>query len=177
VIGRNKARGPSILVLGALLLLVGACNAVPPQGGGGHIRADRVVLEKTKRQLHLFTAGKVVRTYQVALGRTPVGPKTREGDGKTPEGQYLIDSRNSRSAYHRALHISYPSVADVERARRSGVKPGGDIMIHGIRNGFGWIGPLHRTLDWTQGCIAVTNREIEEIWAAVPDGTPIEMKP
>jgi len=109
----------------------------------------------------LFASGKVLRTYPIALGGNPIGVKTREGDRKTPEGIYLIDGRNARSAYHLALHISYPSPADVERARRTGVNPGGDIMIHG----------------WTRGCIAVTNPEIEEIWAAVPDGTPIELRP
>jgi murein L,D-transpeptidase YafK len=169
--------GPFAAIMIGLLQFMGACSVAPPQEPLGQVQADRVILEKGKRELHLLSAGKVVRTYQVALGRSPVGPKTQEGDGKTPEGQYVVDGRNGRSAYHRALHISYPAAADIARARRAGVKPGGDIMIHGIRNGFGWIGPLHRTLDWTQGCIAVTNREIEEIWAAVPDGTPIELKP
>ncbi len=159
------------------LQAVSVCGAQPSQSAIEQVRADRVIVEKGKRQLHLLASGKVLRTYRIALGPDPVGPKLREGDGKTPEGLYVIDSRNAQSGYHRALHISYPSAADVDRARRAGVKPGGDIMIHGIRNGFGWLGPLHRMTDWTQGCIAVTNSEIEEIWAAVPDGTPIELRP
>jgi len=169
-------RGLCAAILTGLFLWVG-CTPTPPPNVLGRTRADRVVVEKAKRQLHLFASGKVLRTYPIALGGNPIGVKTREGDRKTPEGIYLIDGRNARSAYHLALHISYPSPADVERARRTGVNPGGDIMIHGIRNGFGWIGKLHRLADWTRGCIAVTNPEIEEIWAAVPDGTPIELRP
>jgi murein L,D-transpeptidase YafK len=160
-----------------VVLLVSGCGAELPQGPIGPVRADRVVVEKGRRQLHLMAAGRIVRTYRIALGSTPVGAKVQEGDGRTPEGHYVIDGRNGRSDYHRALHISYPSSADRERARRTNVRPGGDIMIHGIRNGLGWIGGLHGWLDWTQGCIAVTNREIEEVWAAVPDGTPIELRP
>lgn len=89
----------------------------------------------------------------------------------------MLDYRNARSSFHRSLHVSYPDSADVARARAAGVDPGGMIMVHGIRNGLGWLGRLHRALDWTDGCIAVTNREIEEIWRAVPDGTPIEIRP
>ncbi len=119
----------------------------------------------------------VVKSYKVALGKNPFGPKRQEGDNKTPEGLYMIDKHNSKSSFHLSLHISYPSAADRERALRDGVRPGGDIMIHGIKNGLGWIGPFHRLSDWTQGCIAVTNREIEEIYTLVSDGTPIELQP
>jgi murein L,D-transpeptidase YafK len=119
----------------------------------------------------------VLKIYKVALGSQPIGAKVQEGDGRTPEGKYFIDRRNPRSSYHRSLHISYPSLQDTEKAQRAGIRPGGDIMIHGIRNGLGWIGYLHRIFDWTQGCIAVTNSEIEEIWSLVADGTPIEINP
>lgn len=138
---------------------------------------DGIIVEKSARRLHLMSAGKAVRTYRIALGRNPVGHKLQEGDKKTPEGIYVVDGRNVNSSYHRSLHISYPSEADIQQARRSGVSPGGNIMIHGIRNGLGWLGPLHRVVDWTQGCIAVTNKEIEEIWALVPNGTAIELRP
>lgn len=138
---------------------------------------DRIIVEKSARRLHLISAGKVVRTYRITLGRNPVGHKLQEGDQKTPEGIYVVDGRNVNSSYHRSLHISYPSQVDIQQARRSGVSPGGNIMIHGIRNGLGWLGPLHRVFDWTQGCIAVTNKEIEEIWALVPNGTAIELRP
>lgn len=138
---------------------------------------DRIIVEKSARRLHLISAGKVVRTYRIALGRNPVGHKLQEGDKKTPEGIYVVDGRNVNSSYHRSLHISYPSEAEIQQARRSGVSPGSNIMIHGMKNGLGWLGPLHRVFDWTQGCIAVTNKEIEEIWALVPNGTAIELRP
>ena len=139
--------------------------------------ADRVVVWKSKRQLELYAHGKVLKSYAVALGRNPVGPKLREGDKRTPQGLYAIESHNPRSSFHRALKVSYPSAADRLAAAKHGVAPGGDIMIHGIRNGLGFMGRLHRRLDWTAGCIAVTNPEIEEIYRAVPDGTPIGIRP
>lgn len=116
-------------------------------------------------------------SYAVALGRHPLGHKQREGDGRTPEGRYVLDSRKSDSAFHLALHVSYPSPADRALAQARGDDPGGLIMIHGLRNGLGFLGRTHRLLDWTQGCIAVTNREIEEIWRVIPDGTPITIEP
>jgi murein L,D-transpeptidase YafK len=139
--------------------------------------ADRIVVNKSKRELLLMNRGKIVRAYKVALGRSPVGPKQREGDGKTPEGAYIISARYSQSTYHMALHISYPGPADRARAKRDGVSPGGDILIHGLPNGKGYIGAAHRLYDWTEGCIAVTNSEIEEIWRLVPTGTPIQINP
>ncbi|HEX5041977.1 MAG TPA: L,D-transpeptidase family protein [Candidatus Polarisedimenticolaceae bacterium] len=139
--------------------------------------ADRILIEKAKRALTLFEKDKTLKTYQVALGREPVGAKRREGDGRTPEGIYIIAGRKPDSAFHRALRISYPNDADLVRARATGEPPGGDIMIHGLKNGLGWLGRLHTSSDWTEGCIAVTNEEIEEIWDAVPDGTPVEIVP
>lgn len=139
--------------------------------------ADRVIVDKARRQLLLYADGQLLKGYRVSLGRVPVGAKEREGDKKTPEGQYLIDYRKADSAYFRALHISYPSAADVEAARKVGVPPGDAIMIHGLRNGLGWAGRLHRLADWTAGCVAVTNQEMAELWRAIPDGTPIELKP
>jgi murein L,D-transpeptidase YafK len=138
---------------------------------------ERVVIEKGSRTLTLLSGNTVVRTYHVALGGQPVGPKTREGDHRTPEGKYVIDSRLEQSAFHRALHISYPSAGDIFAAHRAGVAPGGAIMIHGIRNGLGWLGRAHRLVDWTSGCIAVTDSEIEEIWRVVPNGTAVEIWP
>ena len=140
-------------------------------------RADFVLVDKSERSLSLLKNGKVIRSYRVALGRNPSGPKVMEGDGRTPEGQYRIDSRNAASGFYRALHISYPNAADRERANQTGVSPGGDIMIHGMKNGLGWIGRLHRLVDWTNGCIAVTDEEMREIWSAVPDNTAIEIRP
>jgi len=141
------------------------------------VLADRIIVDKSARRLVLMSRGTELKSYAVALGREPVGPKEREGDNRTPEGVYRIDSRKSDSAFHSALHISYPNGADVEAARKKGVSPGGAIMVHGIRNGLGWLGKLHRLVDWTSGCIAVTDWEIEEIWHVVRDGTVIEIRP
>lgn len=141
------------------------------------VTADRVLVDKSEHRLVLLRDGSVLKGYRVSFGADPVGHKQREGDERTPEGLYRIDRRNARSAFHRSLHVSYPDRRDVERARELGFAPGGDIMIHGIRNGLGWAGRLHRLADWTDGCIAVTNREMDELWRAVPDGTPIEIRP
>jgi murein L,D-transpeptidase YafK len=139
--------------------------------------ADRVVVEKSARKLTLFRSETPLKSYSVALGRAPEGTKEREGDHRTPEGRYVIDAHKLDSAFHRALHISYPSPSDSAAAAQRGVKPGGDIMIHGLRNGLGWMGAFHRVVDWTAGCIAVTDKQIEEIYRTVPNGTPIEIRP
>jgi len=120
---------------------------------------------------------RTLQTYKVALGRDPVGAKTRKGDHKTPEGEYVVDSKNGSSRFYRALHISYPNEHDRERARNSGQNPGGDVEIHGIENGLGWVGGLHRTVDWTDGCIALTDAEMDQIWASVDVGTPVKIGP
>ncbi len=138
---------------------------------------DRILVEKSKRTMTLLSGGKVVKTYLVALGGEPVGPKEREGDHKTPEGFYTIDSKNARSRFHLALHISYPDESDRKRARKLGARPGGAIMIHGLPKEFAYLGPLHRKTDWTDGCVVVTNEEIEEIWRLVKIGTPVELRP
>jgi murein L,D-transpeptidase YafK len=138
---------------------------------------DSIVVEKKLHQLTLFRSGKLIRTYLVALGGQPRGDKVRAGDNKTPEGVYYIDSRQPNSKYHLALHISYPDAAHKKQAQAMGTEPGGDIMIHGLPNGMGSAGALHRQNDWTNGCIALTDQEIEEIWSVVPIGTPIEIKP
>jgi len=118
-----------------------------------------------------------MKTYKVALGGSPSGPKMRQGDHKTPEGLYRLDFRNAHSQFYRSIHISYPSAHDRAEARKKGVSPGGDVFIHGLPNGYGWIGESHGVKDWTDGCIAVTNPEIDEIWQSVTDGTPIEIRP
>ena len=139
--------------------------------------ADRIVVFKSDRRMTLLSGGRPLKTYTIALGFGEPGAKSREGDGRTPEGRYYITGRNPDSAYHLSLRISYPDAQDIAAARALGVAPGGDIMIHGMRNGLGWLGPLAQSRDWTAGCIAVTNTEIEEIWHAVADGTPIEILP
>jgi murein L,D-transpeptidase YafK len=139
--------------------------------------ADKVLVIKGKRLLLLMRNGEVLKVYKIALGKQPEGHKNEAGDSKTPEGTYIVDSRISNSGYHLSIHISYPNQSDVLDARESGVSPGGGIMIHGLPNGLESLGKYHRIWDWTDGCIAVTNSEIEEIWRLVPDGTPVEIKP
>lgn len=138
---------------------------------------DRILIEKSARKLSILREGKLLKSYRVALGRNPIGPKQEEGDRKTPEGAYAIDYRNPHSDYHLALHISYPSPEDDARAAARGINAGFDIMIHGLPNGRGWIGAFHRRQDWTAGCIALTDAEIEELWRITPDGTAVEIRP
>jgi L,D-peptidoglycan transpeptidase YkuD (ErfK/YbiS/YcfS/YnhG family) len=139
--------------------------------------ADKVLIEKEARRLTLLSMGEVIKIYKIAIGGNPIGPKEKRGDNKTPEGTYIIDSRNSESDYHLSLHISYPNERDKMRAKELGVSPGGDIMIHGIKNGYTWTGASHKEFDWTKGCIAVTNDEMEEIYKLVPNGTIVEIRP
>jgi murein L,D-transpeptidase YafK len=119
----------------------------------------------------------LLREFNVALGRGGPAPKVQQGDGRVPEGEYTIDTRNRSSAFHLSLRISYPSPHQVRAAAARGIDPGGDIMIHGLPNGIATVGKSHRSVDWTEGCIAVTNPEIEWLWHSVPDGTPIVIKP
>lgn len=145
-------------------------SAVPAQ-------ADKVLVLKSKRTMTLLGKGSVLKTYKVALGKQPVGKKYCAGDKRTPEGEYVIDSRKADSRFHLALHVSYPNETDLQTSENLDVSPGGDIMIHGLPNGYEDVDEFHRITDWTDGCIAVTNEEMEEIWMLVPDGTPIEIKP
>ena len=140
-------------------------------------QVDHVLVLKQKHKLMLLSGDQIVRTYSVALGAGGLAPKRREGDNKTPEGLYRIDYRNPASKYHLALHVSYPAETDIEAARRRGVSPGGAIMIHGLGKDFESLGEKQSRYDWTAGCIAVTDAEIEEIWRLVPDETPIEIRP
>lgn len=142
-------------------------------------KADRVVVLKSERQMVLMRGDRVLRVYRVALGRYPKGHKVRKGDARTPEGNYTIDYRvdSDRSNFYRSLHISYPNLRDRARASELGVHPGGQIMIHGLPTNWSANDVGHPTLDWTQGCIALTNREMDEIWEMVSVGTRIEIYP
>lgn len=141
------------------------------------IQADHILVEKSLKKLTLFNNERPIKTYDVALGRNPAGPKLTEGDRRTPEGRYIIDSRNPDSKYHLSLHISYPNDIDLQITGMAGVSPGGNIEIHGTGDEYAWMGSFHDVVDWTDGCIAVTNEEIEEIWELVPDGTRIDILP
>jgi len=152
-------------------------TSTPAAGINDILVADSIVVEKQRRTMTLFHSGFPVRVYQVALGKEPTGDKIRIGDNRTPEGVFFIDFRNAQSKYHKALHISYPDAEHVQRARSLGLAAGGDIMIHGLPPAYANMGAKHREFDWTNGCIAVTDEEIEEIWKAVPNGAAIQIKP
>jgi murein L,D-transpeptidase YafK len=139
--------------------------------------ADKIVVVKSTHTMTLYYKGSALRTYHVALGRGPGHAKQQQGDHETPEGLYTIDAKNSHSRFHLALHVSYPNSDDKRRAQKLGVALGGEIMIHGIQNGLGWVGSLQSYADWTDGCIGLTDLEIEEVWKIVPVGTPIELRP
>jgi murein L,D-transpeptidase YafK len=141
------------------------------------IGVDHVVVYKHERRLVLLSQGREVRSYRVALGAEPRGPKMRQGDHRTPEGSYVLDSRNPNSHFYKAFHISYPNSKDVAAAKKFGVSPGGDIMLHGLPKQYAFVGKAHALHDWTDGCIAVSNEELDEIWSLVRVGTPIEIKP
>ena len=143
----------------------------------GRLIADSIVVVKSTRRMTLFYRGDSTAVFLVALGKAPTGNKTERGDNRTPEGVYRIDARNPQSEFYRSVHISYPSVAERERAMRLGIDPGGDIMIHGLPARFATVGDAHRLYDWTKGCIAVTNQEMDEIFDAVQLGAVIEIRP
>jgi murein L,D-transpeptidase YafK len=165
-------------LLVALLCATGMSSGIQPQSSPQTPRkADSILILKKDHVMELLADGKVIRKYKVALGQGGLAAKQREGDGRTPEGRYVIDARNEYSAYHKALHVSYPSAEDRKRAASLGVPPGGAIMIHGLPNGKGWAGSGHRLYDWTLGCIALTDEEIDEVWSLVPVGTPVEIRP
>ena len=140
-------------------------------------KIDRLVVLKSERKLQAFSDVQLLKTYTISLGRNPIGAKEFEGDKKTPEGLYTINDKNPNSGYHKNLGISYPSLKDIEKADKIGKPAGGDIKIHGIRNGSGFIGKFQRFFDWTAGCIALTDAEIDELYEHTPIGTPIEIKP
>ena len=174
-IGRVRITKLAVLLLLALAapsMQAFFASDAPLQAGA---IADKVIVLKGERKLLLMKGDEVLKTYSVSLGGSPVGPKVRQGDSKTPEGKYVLDRHNALSHYHRSIHISYPNAEDVARARKLGVSPGGDVFVHGQPHDFS--GTSQEVGDWTDGCVAVTNAEMDEIWRAVPDGTPIEIRP
>jgi murein L,D-transpeptidase YafK len=148
----------------------------PEMGLPTNAKATLIIVKKSERKLYLYAGDSLLKVYPISLGRNPLGPKNFEGDRKTPEGTYSIVGHNPHSSCYLALKISYPLPSQIEAARLQGLKPGGDILIHGIHMGLGWLGRAHRFVDWTLGCIGVTDSEIREIYYAVPDGTPIQIQ-
>lgn len=154
------------------VVLIATTYYVWPEGKlPNNIKVEKIVVNKSRRTLELWANGRIIKVYPVSLGSDPIGHKHHEGDGRTPEGSYIINDKNPNSQFHLNLGISYPNQKD----RLSSQNPGGDIKIHGLKNGLGFIGRFHRFFDWTNGCIAVTNQEIEELFDVVPVGTPIQI--
>jgi murein L,D-transpeptidase YafK len=168
-------------IIGVILIATGASivmyNLWPEKKLTTNTKINKLIVFKSKRELLAYTNGQLVKTYSISLGRNPSGDKEFEGDKKTPEGLYYINNKNQNSGYHKNLGISYPNKDDIKQAKLIGKPAGGDIKIHGLRNGVGFIGKLHRWFDWTLGCIALTNNEVDELYQAVEIGTPIEIYP
>lgn len=166
-----------IIIVCVLLVGIGLLSfADSPSTLPGGSKVTKIVVEKRRHLMTLYANNQVLRIYHIALGRGDDAAKQQEGDDRTPEGLYVIDGKNNNSQFYKSLHISYPSHEDVARAKSQGHSPGGAVMIHGLRNDLKWIGKLHRLKDWTRGCIAVTNEEMDEIWNVVPVGTAIEIR-
>lgn len=138
---------------------------------------DRIIVSKSDRQLYLMSGETIIRTYPISLGKNPEGHKTRQGDQRTPEGRYFLDWRNPESQYYLAMHISYPNHKDLQYALKQGISPGNNIMLHGLPNKYADGEKVFLDLDWTDGCIAVSNEAIEEIWHMVADNTVIDIIP
>jgi murein L,D-transpeptidase YafK len=158
----------------AILLFTSFIFALDEKPGNG---VDRLVVYKHERKLVLISGRRELRSYRVALGGEPIGPKTRQGDHRTPEGSYVLDSRNPNSHFYKAFHISYPNPKDLALAKKLGFTPGGNIMLHGLPKEYAFVGKAHTLHDWTDGCIAISNEEMDEIWKLVRVGTPIDIRP
>ncbi len=158
-------------------LLIAASATLGAGAAWGAQKADEVMVDKSERRLYLLKDGDVLRSYPVTFGDDPQGHKVREGDGRTPEGRYTLGYKNANSSYYKSIHITYPNAEDRDRARAQGVDPGGDIMVHGQPNHWGWAGPILQLLNWTDGCVALRNGHMDEVWDSVDPGTPIEIRP
>lgn len=170
------------IVIGFSLAIMTSTSAIAAEGVSenkqamlNNIVVDKVFVDKSARTLQLLSDDKVIKSYHIALGGNPIGHKQQQGDQRTPVGSYTLDYKNEKSKFYRSIHISYPNTTDKARAKSRGVSAGGDIMIHGQKKGFGALGVLNQQRDWTEGCIAVTDDEMDEIIAAVKVGTPIEI--
>jgi murein L,D-transpeptidase YafK len=162
------------LLSGALLATTLAISAAAQTMASS--AADRIIVDKAEHRMTLMRGSRVIGVYQVALGKGGLAPKAMEGDGRVPEGVYQITERKGDSQFYKALRVGYPTKAEAEAARKQGVNPGSNIMIHGLPNGLGWIGSWHRLRDWTAGCVAVTDAEMDQLWRLVPVGTTVEIR-
>jgi len=166
----------NVLRLFVLIAAFFTLSIHPQQPAVTTITADRILVIKSTHTMTLYAGGQVLKVYHIWLGRGRGSAKQQQGDNETPEGLYTIIGRNAHSAAYLSLHISYPNATDRERARKLGVDPGGDIMIHGLPPGNDWVKPGQQLADWTYGCIALTDAEMDEVWKLVPNGTPIEIR-
>lgn len=153
----------------ALLLLAAPALALE--------KADFVLVDKSDQRLYLYRGERLLAALPVVFGGNPQGHKQQEGDQRTPEGRYVLDYKKADSGYYRAIHISYPNAADVASAQARGVAPGGLIMLYGQRNGWGWAAFLTQRFNWTNGCVALSDADMEQVWQSVDVGTPIELRP
>ena len=170
----------SVLTLFAAMSAAASTSFTSTTTAGGEVAlpmASEVVVHKAKRRLELWQGGKLLRAYRISLGLNPSGHKQHEGDFRTPEGRYVLDVRNPRSEFFLSMRVSYPNARDVARARKAGVAPGGQIMIHGLPNEPRWPPDHYAREDWTDGCIALSNADMMEVWMLVADGTPIDIRP
>lgn len=172
----KKTSLPFITCIMLAIILYSQC-LFPRASSATLVKADKVVVVKSKRIMLILRDGEILRAYRVALGENPEGHKVMAGDKRTPEGRYILSSKNSNSNFHLSIRVSYPNESDILNAKKLGVPPGGNIMIHGLSAEVAHLGEFHRFFDWTDGCIAVTNSEMEEIWHMVDEGTPIEIRP
>lgn len=154
-----------------LLLILQTAN------GFSSLKADAVLVIKSEKRLYLMLKGVPFASFPVTFGANPTGHKQEQGDERTPEGHYLLDYKNPNSKFYKSIHISYPNAKDRASARGRGVDPGGDIMIHGQKNGWEWASPLVQFFSWTDGCVALSNRDMDRVWTAISPGTPIEIRP
>ena len=160
-----------IILVVMLLLISQVLSAQSAQ------KADSVLVIKSENRLYLMSDGVAVASYRAAFGANPAGHKQMQGDERTPEGQYVLDYKNPNSQFYKSIHVSYPNARDRKNARRLGVDPGGDIMIHGQANGWGWASPVAQFFPWTDGCVALSDKDMDKVWMAVDPGTPIEIRP
>ncbi len=165
----------SLISISAITYAKSGVNNTSKQAIPSDANVDKVYVDKSERVLKLLSGDKVIKTYHIALGDSPAGHKRQQGDERTPTGTYKLDYKNEKSSYYRSIHVSYPNASDKAQARKRGVSPGGDIMIHGQKNGFGHLAAVTQKRDWTDGCIAVTDDEMDEIMSVYQAGMPIEI--
>jgi murein L,D-transpeptidase YafK len=164
-----KILAVSLTILSAFLAYTGSASGQP--------KADQVLVVKSESRLYLIKEGDVFASFPVSFGGDPKGHKQERGDGRTPEGCYVLDYKNPNSSFYKSIHVSYPNAQDRRTAQKRGAEPGGDIMVHGQPNRWGWVSPVLQLFNWTNGCIALSNTNMDHVWDAVDVRTPIEIRP